>query len=205
MAKRFNNLKAALKLLRPLTGTGDAPDLADTSALGFFQAVQAGKKTVEYGDRDANSRPKSLVTYSLIPFATPDTDAPRVLTTMSKRSEEKLVTVDVTVALLGVDKTDEKVNIASRLFRFESAKAVITVKQSTNSDGSSTASQPISKLTGRKYKKVNKDSYTFPMGYVVSGTGSNIIGKGFKEAKNGIVDALKTKGNKVSFKPERYE
>jgi hypothetical protein len=205
MAKRFNNLRAALKLLRPLSGTGDAPDLADTSALGFFQAVQAGKKNVEYGDRAADSKPKSLVTYSLIPFATPDKDAPRVLTTMSLRSEEKFTTTKASALLLGVDKTDAKVNVASRLYRFEPAKATIAVKKSTNSDGSSGTTQPTSKLTGRKYKKVDRDSYTYPMGYVVTGTGDNTIGKGFKDAKNGLVDALKTSGNKVSFKPERYE
>jgi hypothetical protein len=205
MAKRFNNLKAALKLLRPLSGTGDTPDLADTSALGFFQAIQAGKKDVKYTRTGTESNPKSLVTYALTPFATPSKTAPKVLTTMSERSEGRFANTGVTTVLLGVSKEKATTEVAVQLFRFEPARATVSVKGATPSDGGSVTTEATSKLTGRKYKKVAKNSYTYPMG-VTFEDGANVTnGNGFKDSKVALVRAIEAKGASVSFKPERYE
>jgi hypothetical protein len=122
MAKRFNNLKAALKLLRPLSGSGDAVDLADTSALGFFQAVIAGKKTVEYGDRAEGSEPGKLIRYALVPFATPINTAPKVLTYLSQRAETGFSTAGIAAGDANIAKTTEALSAAVDVVGFVAAK-----------------------------------------------------------------------------------
>jgi hypothetical protein len=193
MPKRFNNLKAALKLLRPLAG-GDPVDLADTSALGFFQAVQAGKKDVKYGDRPEGSEPGKLITYSLIPFATPVNTAPRVLVGMSQRSETNFAKAGLTAADLNVGKTAENLAAAADLVGFVAAKCTVRVS------GTSTT-EKTSKLTGQKYKTKGGDSYSYPMGFGVGETA-----KGYKDVKSAVLAKVKTGSNNrsASFTPEIY-
>ena len=194
MAKRFNNLKAALKLLRPLSGTGDAVDLADTSALGFFQAVQAGKKSVEYGDRPEGSEPGTLLLYSLVPFATPVNTAPKVKTYLSKRSETGFATAGIVAADANISKTAEDVGAAVELVGFIAAKAVIRVSGTTSATKTS-------KLTGQKYKTKGGSSYSYPIGFGVGETA-----KGFKDVKEAIATKVKLNNTtrSVSFTPEIY-
>ncbi|WP_017656230.1 hypothetical protein [Fortiea contorta] len=192
MAKRFNNLKSALKLLRPLSGTGDAVDLADTSALGFFQAVQAGKKKVEYGDRPEGSEPGSLVPYALVPFATPVNTAPKVLTALSKRSETGFSASGITAADANISKEAANLSAAVELVGFVAAKCTIRVVGSTTETKTS-------KLTGQKYKTKGGRSYTYPIGF---GTGE--AAKGFKDVKAAIVAKAKSNTRSLSFIPEIY-
>lgn len=193
MAKRFNNLKSALKLLRPLSGTGDAVDLADTSALGFFQAVQAGKKAVEYGDRPEGSEPGQLLLYSLVPFATPINTAPKVKTYLSKRSETGITAAGIAVADANISKAPADVAAAVELVGFVAAKAVIRVPGTTTTTKTS-------KLTGQKYKTKGGNSYSYPIGFGVGETA-----KGFKDVKEAIATKVKTVATRsVSFTPEIY-
>lgn len=192
MAKRFNNLKSALKLLRPLTGDGLAADLPDTTALGFFQAVQAGKKAVKYGDRPEGSEPGQLITYSLVPFATPVSNAPKVLTTMSKRSETNFSAAGLAAADLNVSKTSSDITAAVELVGFVAAKCTVRV-------AGATTSTKTSKLTGLQYKTKGGASYSFPMGFGVGETA-----KGFKDVKAGIITKVKSATRSASFTPETY-
>ena len=186
-------MKAALKLLRPLSGTGIAIDLADTSALGFFQAVQAGKKAVEYGDRPEGSEPGELLLYSLVPFATPVNTAPKVKTYLSKRSESGIGTAGITVADANISKTPADVAAAVELVGFIAAKAVIRVSGTTTTTKTS-------KLTGQKYKTKGGSSYSYPIGFGVGETA-----KGFKDVKEAIATKVNTNPNRsVSFTPEIY-
>ncbi|MBD2516861.1 hypothetical protein H6G93_17920 [Nostoc sp. FACHB-973] len=193
MAKRFNNLKAALKLLRPLSGTGDAVDLADTSALGFFQAVQAGKKAVEYGDRPEGSEPGQLLLYSLIPFATPVNTAPKVITYLSKRAETGFTAAGIVAADANISKTPADVAAAVELVGFVAAKATIRI-------AGTTTTTKTSKLTGQKYKTKGGSSYSYPIGFGVGETA-----KGFKDVKGAITTKVIANDNRsVSFTPEIY-
>ncbi len=196
MAKRFNNLKSALKLLRPLSGTGDAVDLADTSALGFFQAVQAGKKAVEYGDRPEGSEPGKLLLYSLVPFATPVNTAPKVKTYLSQRSETGIAAAGIVVADANISKAPADVSAAVELVGFVAAKAVIRA-------AGTTTTTKTSKLTGQKYKTKGGNSYSYPIGFGVGETA-----KGFKDVKEAIANKVKAGTNganrSVSFTPEIY-
>jgi hypothetical protein len=193
MPKRFNNLKAALKLLRPLSGTGEAVDLADNSALGFYQAVVSGKKTVSYGDRPAGSEPGEFILYSLVPFATPVNTAPKVLVGMSKRAETNLGTAGIAAADLNVSKAANDISAAVELMGFTPAKCTV------RSAGTATVSKT-SKLTGRPYKTKGGSSYSFPMGFGVGETT-----KGFKDVRAAIATKVNTVSTRsVSFSPEIY-
>lgn len=193
MPKRFNNLKSALKLLRPLSGEGQAADLPDTTALGFFQAVQAGKKQVEYGDRPEGSEPGVLISYALTPFATPVNDAPKVKVSISKRSETNIATAGVTADDLNISKADTDISAAIEIYRFIPARATIRVV--TNQ----TTTSKTSKLTGRKYKTKGGSSYTYAFGFKAGETA-----KGYKDVKSVIATKVKSATKSVSFTPERY-
>lgn len=194
MPKRFNNLKAALKLLRPLNSeTGTPVDLPDTTALGFFQAVQAGKKKIEYGDRPEGSEPGKLVTYSLVPFATPVNTAPRVFVYMSLRSETNLSKSGLATGDLNVGKTAELLATASDLVGFVAAKCNVRVVGTASTTKTS-------QLTGQKYKTKGGESYTYPMGF---GLGEGA--KGYKDVKAAVLAKVKAANNRsVSFSPEIY-
>lgn len=189
--KRFNNLKAALKLLRPLSG-GDAPDLADTSALGFYQAVVAGKKKVEYPDRPESSKPQEAITYTLIPFGTPSADAARLKVTMSKRSENQLSPAGLTVGDLNVTKTAQDVEAAIDAEGFIPAKVTVRISGTTETEKTS-------KITGQKYKTKGGDSYTFPFGL-----DKTALTNGQKAVKTAIAKKVKSTTRSASFTPERY-
>jgi len=190
--KRFNNLKAALKLLRPLSG-GDAIDLADTSALGFYQAVAAGKKEVTYGDRPEGSEPGSLIVYALTPFGTPAADAPKIQVTMSKRSEAPgLSSSGLAITDLAVVKTPEVIETAVDADGFIAAKVTVRVA------GTSVTTKT-SKITGRPYKTKGGSSYTYPFGLITT-----TLADGQKARKEAIARKVKTASRSASFTPERY-
>ncbi|HLO88875.1 MAG TPA: hypothetical protein VK203_28260 [Nostocaceae cyanobacterium] len=195
MAKRFKNLKSALKLLRPLAG-GDAPDLPDSSALGFFQAVVAGKKTVEYGDRPEGSEPQSLITYALTPFADPGTDAAKLLVSMSQRAESGLSTSGIAATDLFVSKTGTDIAAATDAQGFTPAR--VTVRVAGTADTTNT-----SKLTGRRYKTKGGASRTYPFGRNPSSST-----EGYKDRKAAILGKVKTgtggANRSASFTPEIY-
>jgi hypothetical protein len=188
--KRFNNLKAALKLLRPLAG-GDAVDLADTSPLGFYQAVASGKKEVNYPDRAEGSKPKELILYALTPFGTPAADAPKLIVTVSKRSETNLTAAGLAITDLKIVKTAEVLEAATDAEGFIPAKVTVRVAGTTETEKTS-------KLTGRKYKTKGGDSYTFPFGLDTAA-----LTEGQKARKAAIAKKVKTATRSASFTPER--
>lgn len=188
--KRFNNLKAALKLLRPLAG-GDAVDLADTSALGFYQAVASGKKEVNYPDRDAGSKPEQLILYALTPFGTPAADAPKLIVTTSKRSETNLSNAGLAITDLAIVKTPEVLEAATDAEGFIPAKVTVRVSGTTETTKTS-------KLTGRPYKTKGGNSYTYPFGLITT-----TLADGQKARKIAIAKKVKSATRSASFTAER--
>ena len=192
MAKRFHTLKRALKLLRPLAG-GDAADLPDTTALGFFQAVQSGKRHVTYGDRADTSNPTSFLEVAVLPFATPGTGSLYASVPLSQRASLHLTQASVTKAQLAYETEGTHVDTALSLKGFRPAKANIRVYQT----GTTTAN---SKLTGQAYKKAKVTSYSFPFGLKADARTD-----GYNARKTEIVNAVSAKPtNSVSFTPERF-
>ena len=194
MPKRFHTLKRALKLLRPLAG-GDAVDLPDTTALGFFQAVQSGKKHVSYGDRPTASKPGTILEAAVLPFATPASGALFAQVTLSERSStsDNLTKASISKAVLGYETDNTAFNTRVSLKGFRSAKATIRVFATGTT-------KPTSKLTGQAYKKANVTSYSYPFGLL-----KDARGEGYNARKVAIVNAVTQKDtNSVSFTPEQF-
>jgi hypothetical protein len=197
MGKGRKILNGALKLLRP-NGDGAAIDLADTTPLGYYQAVVAGKKKVSYV-RGADSKPKGYEVYDTIPFAEgSDPLAQKAKVRVSQRAIAGITGTGVTLALLNLtayDDTSAAVNIAG----YKPATATVNLAGTTSAPATS-------QVTGKRYNKSsNAKSYTYPVGLATTITDTDIVG-GWKGVKANIIVAVEagTAKRSVSFKPERY-
>lgn len=188
MPKRFNNLDAALKYLNPKGSDGESTSEAPVgSQLRFYQDWKSGKRAVEYGDRDASSRPGNLKTVAIKPFAFTAADDTEYKVDFSERAETNLTAAGVTVAKLGINNS---IDSANNVVNFKPAKVIITIV--------GTASTPQeSKLTGRKYKKQNNASYTFPFGR----TTADPV---YAQAKAELTSTAQASNRIISFQPEVY-
>ncbi len=191
MPKRFNNLDAALKYLRPPGATsGTTPVNAPAgSQLGEYQDFKAGKKIITY-DRDAASKPGNLGEALVKPFAFAAADAKVFIVDYSARAKTALANAGLSDAVLGHEATDPN---AARTYGFTPARATVILFAA----GEGTATP--SKITGRTYKKKNNNTYTFPIGRTTANPS-------YAEQKGAITQAVAA-GNTnrgVSFKPEIY-
>ena len=187
MAKRFNNLDAALKLVRNTTGTGQAN--IDGTFLGEYLKYKTGEKVLDY-TRDAASKPGEMVEVQVLAFARANTDA-AIITSLSSRSE-------AAIANLGVSATDlnhAAVTDGQFFPGFIPAKAVFFKADATQADTLET-----SQITGKKYNPREGKSYTLPFGQKPSGTGVDLTYAG---VASGIVGSL-GEDESVSFQPEKY-
>ena len=188
MPKRFNNLDAALKYLNPKGTDGESTSEAPTgSQLRFYQDWKAGKRAVEYGDRDAGSRPGDLKRVTVKPFAFASADTTEYVVDLSARAQTNISSAGLTLTVLGV-KTDTTAGTV--VANFKPAKVTVAVV------GTATTTAE-SKLTGRKYKKASTSSYTFPLGRT---TGDAV----YSEAKAGILAAAGAANRVVTFQPEYF-
>ena len=192
MPKRFNNLIAALKLLRNPTASpsDEAPDAPAGSALREYQNYVQKKVAVTY-TRAASSKPGSLIIIAIKPFALPSTDTTTVRTDLSERAQGSFATFGLSAAELGIDTTlnDNDKTLAG----FRPAKAICR-----NITGTTTTTQT-SKITKRPYKTKANASFTFPFGRTTAAPT-------FGQAKADILASVASSGgNKsVTFLPEKY-
>jgi hypothetical protein len=195
MPKRFNNLDAALKYLRPAGAdeNTEVPDAPANSQLRLYQDYKAGKRLVKY-PRETGSNPGDIKPVALKPFALPSADTKKFLVGASNRALTNFSAAGVTAAILNIDSTPEGLNDVEEILGFTPARAI--VKNVTGTTGASKTS----KITGDSYKSKANDSYTFPFG---RGTGDNIV---YSQVKGAIAASVAgANGNKgVSFKPEIY-
>ena len=195
MARRFNNLEAALKYLRPpgATEASAVPDAPANTQLKKYQDYKAGKVIVNY-PRAATSNPGGFQGAALKPFAFPAADTTSYLVQASERAISAIGTAGLTIEVLNIDITPTGIAGLQSAIGFTPARAV--VKNVTGTTGTSTAS----KITGDSYKKKDANTYTFPFGRKATGAVSY---SGVKAAITGaIASAAGNKG--VSFKPEIY-
>ncbi|MFM8009038.1 MAG: hypothetical protein ACKO86_29900 [Dolichospermum sp.] len=192
MTKRFNNLDAALKLLRnPGAGPDDeAPDAPTGSALREYQIYKQQKRAITY-TRAASSKPGSLKVVVIKPFALPAADATTIRIDLSERAESNFATFGLTAAELGIDTTLN--NNDKLIVGFLPAKAVCR-----NITGTTTTTVT-SKLTKRPYRTKANVSFTFPFGRT---TASPTFGQAKAEIISSVAGSA---GNKsVTFHPEKY-
>jgi hypothetical protein len=192
MVKRFNNLDAALKYLRP-TGAGEGtviPDAPTGTPLKKYQDYKAGKVNLDY-PRAAASLPGEINIIAIKPFALPSADTTTIRTTLSNRAQGQFSTFGLTDAELGLDLTLQDTD--KEVAGFIPAKAICR-----NITGT-TASTRTSKLTGLPYKSKADASYTFPIGRTTTNPTWG------QQKAFVIAQVSASSGNKsVSFKSEKY-
>jgi hypothetical protein len=191
MARRFNNLDAALRYLRP-AGQGEdgvVPDAPANTPLRKYQDWKAGKVDIDY-TRAAASNPGRLVKVSIKPFALPAASTDEYVTTISNRAQGQYGLFGLSAAELGIAEVD---NNDIRAKGFKPAKA------SCRNVTGTTATTVTSKLTGVPYKTKADAAYIFPFG-AITGQPS------YSDQKAAILASVTGAGEtkSVSFTPERF-
>ncbi len=97
MPKRFNNLDAALKYLRPVgaNDTTEIPDAPTGTQLRNYQDYKAGKRMVTY-TRATGSNPGDITGAALKPFGLPAADTSNFLVDISQRAITNFAAAGVT-------------------------------------------------------------------------------------------------------------
>lgn len=194
MGRRFNNLDAALKYLRPVGATEDTeiPEAPVGSQLRRFQDYKGGKRAVTY-NRAASSNPGNETFVVIKPFALPQANTDEYLVTISGRALNGIGNTGLNQGILNISDDATKIAGAQRINDFTPARA--TVKNITGTS----ATTKTSKLTGDPYKSKAGASYTFPMG---RGTDD----PSYSTVKSAVVAAVNAgdANRSVSFKPEIY-
>jgi hypothetical protein len=191
MAKRFNNLDAALKYLRPASAGEDGviPDAPANTPLKKYQDWKAGKVDIDYA-RAASSNPGRIVKVSIKPFALPSADTNEYVVSMSNRAQGSYGLFGLSAAALGIEDVD---NNDVRARGFKPAKA------NCNNRTGTTATTKTSKLTGIAYKTKPDAGYTFPFGRISTQPS-------YSDQKAALLALVIAEGEtkSVSFQPERF-
>lgn len=191
MVKRFNNLDAALKYLRPATAGDDGvvPDAPAGTPLKKYQDWKAGKVDIDY-PRAGTSNPGRIVKVAIKPFALPAADTDEYVVSISARAQGQYALFGLTAAILGIEDVD---NNDVRAKGFKPARA--SCKNVTGT----TATSVTSKLTGVPYKTKADAGYTFPFGRITAGVS-------YSDQKSNILALVAGAGQtkSVSFQPEKF-
>jgi hypothetical protein len=191
MAKRFNNLDAALKYLRPASSGSDGviPDAPAGTPLKKYQDWKAGKVDIDY-PRTASSNPGKINKISVKPFALPAASTDEYVTVISNRAQTQYALFGLAAATLGIEAPDNNDVVA---------KGYKPAKASCRNITGTTATSTTSKLTGIPYKSKADVAYVFPFGRT---TGN----PSYSEQKVAILAlVIAASGTKsVSFIPEKF-
>ncbi|MDZ8071140.1 MAG: hypothetical protein RMY64_36925 [Nostoc sp. DedQUE08] len=191
MAKRFNNLDAALKYLRPTSSGEDGvvPDAPAGTPLKKYQDWKAGKIDIDY-PRSASSNPGRIVAVSIKPFALPVASTDEYIVRMSNRAQGQYSLFGLSAAALGIAAVDSNDIVAREL---KPAKA------SCRNITGTTPTSVTSKLTGRPYKTKADTGYTFPFGAITAQPS-------YSDQKAAILGLVTAAGETkaVSFIPEKF-
>lgn len=181
MAKRFNNLKAALKSLQSPTGTSDNEPPAN-SILKNYKDFRDGKSDVSY-PREDSSKPGSLVNKQIDPFGYTLGDQPTIVSV----SDRALTSIGSAI-LTAANQSD--VTDGAKVIGFVPAKATIFKKETNQVD-----TEVTSQITGVKYNPVEGNSFTIPFGQKTGSITQSAVRADIISAKTGT--------DKVSFTSER--
>lgn len=191
MAKRFNNLDAALRYLRPASSGEDGvvPDAPAGTPLKKYQDWKAGKVDIDY-PRSASSNPGKFEKISIKPFALPAASTIEYVSTISGRAQGQYALFGLDVAKLGIEVPDSDDVVA---VGYKPAKA--SCRNITGTTGISVTS----KLTGIPYKTKPDTAYIFPFGRITAQPS-------YSDQKAAILALVAAAaGNKsVSFIPEKF-
>jgi len=191
MAKRFNNLDAALKYLRPASSGQDGvvPDAPAGTPLKKYQDWKAGKVDIDY-PRSASSNPGRFEKIGIKPFALPAASTVEYVTTISARAQGQYALFGLGASALGIEVPDSDDIVA---VGYKPAKA------SCRNITGTTATSVTSKLTGIPYKTKADTAYIFPFGRITANAT-------YSEQKAAILAlVIAAAGTKsVSFVPEKF-
>ncbi|MEC4806520.1 MAG: hypothetical protein SAJ12_07270 [Jaaginema sp. PMC 1079.18] len=162
MAKRFNNLKAALKSLGPPSAETSVADASPPpgSILDNFHKFYTGAKKVNY-ERKSASKKKALVTQMVRPFAVANSSTGYKVK-VSQRAIDALANLPIGVNELNLS---DPVTGSEEKKGFLPARLTVSI-QSSSANTEKTTSQ----ITGIKYYGKSAVSYTFPFGQNKDGT-----------------------------------
>jgi hypothetical protein len=195
MAKRFSDLKKALKYIQSTTWTPGDPisNAPSNSALGNFQAWLSGNNR-EVGTRDAQSKTGGFEKVSINPFAYQLDPDGEILIPISKRALERDSISAVRVASNVVTSPAPSAKAPPR--GFIPAKAIVFIP-SVQSDVKST-----SNITGLKYNGKEGTSYTIPMGQATSEIYESQVQGLVRDAVDALPDLVLPAT--VTFKSEQW-
>lgn len=185
--KRYKILNGALKYLATSDGQPN-PQAPAGTPLRSYQEVRSNERNVSY-TRDADSLPEELIDVAINPLGLDFDPANKYIVPISKRSNDfaGLSSARTAGNLITTVPAEAKV-----VKGFEPAKAVVSVPDTTGTPTTET-----SQITGLRYVKQPKASYTFPFG-IGSATDRTA------SVRAAILAALPTNGNySVSWKPEK--
>lgn len=191
MSKRFNNLEAALKLLRNASsGAFDPATLPAGSALHNYYLFKTGQNPVSI-TRAPESLPGGYDIRQVLAFGDLNTADP-IAVDVSSRAITAIANLGVSAVDLNLDDLSSGVPLRD----FKPAKAVI-FKPDTQAENSET-----SQITGLKYDPREGASYTLPFGQKSGGSGGADLT--YRGVAAGIAAACEAAGDSVSFKEEDY-
>lgn len=185
MSRRFNNLDAALKYLRPANATPDAltPDAPAGTPLRNYQEYKAGQRVTT---RDGSTQGR-LDIVAIKPFALGATGE-NYQVPFAVNAGAALTTLGLTAVILGhqADLTD-----SLKVRGFRPAKAVVG-----NFTGAATT--PESQITGKRYRRIPGGSRVFPFG-------ASTANPNYAAAKSAVTAAaIAVDTRTVSFIPEKF-
>ena len=188
MGKRFSRYEFALEVIR----TNNDPDTATiappNTPLEQYQKYTKGDFVPTY-TRAEDSLPEKIETARIIPFGVTTTGASNYIVPFSKRAREEALNGIITACnhADAPDVTDVEAQ------GFTPAKAVIVVP------GTGTEQEAESQITGRKYKKKPKRTFTYPYGKSTSNEFE-------RNVRTVILQAALAANNdaKVTFSSERF-
>lgn len=154
MGKKYKILDGALDYLRT-TAEGDNPEAPVGTPLRQYQDWKKGTRNITY-TRSADSLPENLIDVAVNPFYYDVSAASLTKTVMSQRTKGFS---GINALRTAANITDPVPATATSLRGFFPAQCTVSVPDSTKDDNNAT-----SQLTGLKYKKKGKRSYTFPYG-----------------------------------------
>jgi len=189
---RFKRLKYALRAIQSptFTGSGTPAQPPPGSVLENFKRFYAREVIPSYPiDTNDNLRTKSTV--NVHPFAYTYAPETGIVVPYADRAAGSAAVAAAGTANLGHDGD----NAGTPRRGFQPAKAVVSIV-----DPAATATTPTSQITGIKYKKRSKDSFTLPFGQSNATTRTRE-----KEVQDAIrASVVATANRAVSFRSEKW-
>lgn len=153
MGKRFSRYDFALEVIRTNNDLDTPTNAPSNTPLEQYQKYKKGDFVPTY-ERDENSLPEKILSVGILPFGVALEGSSEYLVPFSKRTKD----FDLPAVLTACNHVDPDPGSMVEAKGFIPAKAIITVP------GTGAETEEESQITGRKYRKIPKRSFTYPYG-----------------------------------------